>query len=167
MKSLKLVSTYSKEIMTTMTLNKTIIGRKDKIDIPILSIENIPVKIDSGAYSSSIHCSSIELIESSFGRQLQVVFLDENNTNFSGKKYVFTDFRKKKVKSSTGDEQERFFIQLPIILFNQEYLTDFSLTRRNGLRNPILLGRKLTSNHFIIDTSMTNVSYKNKKKTHK
>jgi hypothetical protein len=150
-----------------MTLNKTIIGRKDKIDIPILFIENIQVKIDSGAYSSSIHCNSIELIESSEGRKLEVIFLDENNTNFSGKKYFFTDFRKKKVKSSTGDEQERFFIKLPIIIFDQEYLTDFSLTRRNGLRNPILLGRKLTSNHFIIDTSLTNVSYKLKKKTHK
>lgn len=148
-------------------MNKTIIGRKDKIDIPFLSIENIPVKIDSGAYSSSIHCSSIELVSSEDGQKLEVVFLDENNENFSGKKYIFDSFRKKKVKSSTGDEQERFFIQLPIVLFDKEYLTDFSLTRRNGLRNPVLLGRKLTSHHFVIDTSMTNVSYKHKKKIHK
>jgi len=146
---------------------KNIIGRKDKVDIPFLSIENIPVKIDSGAYSSSIHCSSIELIENSSKKQLEVIFLDESNSNFSGKKYIFTEFRKKKVKSSTGDEQERYFIQLPVVIFNREYLTDFSLTRRNGLRNPILLGRKLTNNHFIIDTSMTNLSYRNKKKLYK
>ena len=145
-------------------MNKSIIGRKDKIDIPALSIENIAVKIDSGAYSSSIHCSSIELVSTKQGDQLEVVFLDETNNNFNGKKYIFKNYRKKKVKSSTGDEQERFFIQLPIILFEKEFLTDFSLTRRNGLRNPVLLGRKLTSNHFVIDTSMTNVSYKQKKK---
>ena len=145
-------------------MSKIIIGRKDKIDIPNLSIENISVKIDSGAYSSSIHCSSIELVTTSNGSLLEVIFLDENNSNFTGKIHSFKNFRKKKVKSSTGDEQERFFIQLPIILFNQEFLTDFSLTRRNGLRNPILLGRKLTSNHFVIDTSMTNISYKHKKK---
>jgi|688.fasta_scaffold752329_2 hypothetical protein len=148
-------------------MNKLIIGRKDKIDIPALSIENIAVKIDSGAYSSSIHCSSIEFVSSMEGNQLEVIFLDENNSNFTGKVYIFKDFRKKKVKSSTGDEQERFFIQLPIILFEKEFLTDFSLTRRNGLRNPVLLGRKLTSKRFIIDTSMTNVSYKHKKKVHK
>jgi hypothetical protein len=145
-------------------MNKTIIGRKDKIDIPSLSIENISVKIDSGAYSSSIHCSSIELINTTNGNLLEVIFLDENNNNFTGKIHSFKNFRKKKVKSSTGDEQERFFIQLPIILFNKEFVTDFSLTKRNGLRNPVLLGRKLTSNHFVIDTSMTNVSYKLKKK---
>ncbi len=145
-------------------MSKIIIGRKDKIDIPTLSIENISVKIDSGAYSSSIHCSSIELVTTSKESLLEVIFLDENNSNFTGKIHSFKNFRKKKVKSSTGDEQERFFIQLPIILFNQEFLTDFSLTRRNGLRNPILLGRKLTSNHFVIDTCMTNISYKLKKK---
>jgi len=145
-------------------MNKSLIGRKDKIDIPALAIENIAVKIDSGAYSSSIHCSSIELISTQEGEQLEVVFLDETNSNFTGKKYIFKNYRKKKVKSSTGDEQERFFIQLPIILFEKEFVTDFSLTRRNGLRNPVLLGRKLTSNHFVIDTSMTNVSYKHKKK---
>ena len=99
---------------------KNIIGRKDKVDIPFLSIENIPVKIDSGAYSSSIHCSSIELIENSSKKQLEVIFLDESNSNFSGKKYIFTEFRKKKVKSSTGDEQERYFIQLPVVIFNRE-----------------------------------------------
>lgn len=148
-------------------MNKSVIGRKDKIDIPILSIENIAVKIDSGAYSSSIHCSSIELVATQEGQQLEVIFLDESNSNFSGEKYIFKNYRKKKVKSSTGDEQERFFIQLPIILFDKEFLTDFSLTKRNGLRNPILLGRKLTNNHFVIDTSMTNISYKHKMKLHK
>jgi hypothetical protein len=148
-------------------MTKTIIGRKDKIDIPFLLIENISVKIDSGAYSSSIHCNSINVIETEFGKQLEVIFLDENNINYSGKKYLFTSFRKKKVKSSTGDEQERYFVQIPILLFGKEYVTDFSLTRRNGLRNPVLLGRKLTSNHFIIDTSLTNVSFKHKKKIQK
>ena len=148
-------------------MTKIIIGRKDKIDIPFLLIENISVKIDSGAYSSSIHCNSINVIETEFGSQLEVIFLDENNINYSGKKHLFTTYRKKKVKSSTGDEQERYFVQIPIILFGKEYLTDFSLTRRNGLRNPILLGRKLTSNHFIIDTSLTNVSFKHKKKIQK
>ncbi len=148
-------------------MTKIIIGRKDKIDIPYLLIENISVKIDSGAYSSSIHCNSINLIETEKGQQLEVVFLDDTNLNFSGKKYLFSSYKKKKVKSSTGDEQERYFVQIPIILFGKEFLTDFSLTRRNGLRNPLLLGRKLTSNHFIIDTSLTNVSFKHKKKIQK
>jgi hypothetical protein len=144
-------------------MGKITIGRKDKIDIPAFHIENIPVKIDSGAYSSSIHCSLIQVVETGKGQVLEVVFLDETNVNFSGEKFVFSDFKMKKVKSSTGDEQMRYFVKIPIYLFGKEYITDFSLTRRNGLRNPILLGRKLTSHQFIIDTSLTNLSYKFKK----
>ncbi len=70
-------------------MSKIIIGRKDKIDIPTLSIENISVKIDSGAYSSSIHCSSIELVTTSKESLLEVIFLDENNSNFTGKIHSF------------------------------------------------------------------------------
>ena len=41
---------------------KTTIGRVDKADFKELSLEDIDIKIDSGAYTSSIHCSNIEEI---------------------------------------------------------------------------------------------------------
>ena len=40
-------------------MNKKIIGRVDKIDFPKLGLYNIDVKIDTGAYTSAIHCSDI------------------------------------------------------------------------------------------------------------
>ena len=148
-------------------MSELVIGRKDRADIPLYGMFNIAVKIDSGAYSSSIHCTSIELTNKDGLERLEVVFLDDNNPSFTGSKHFFDVFTKKKVKSSTGDEQERFFVKLPIVLFDKEFLTDFSLTKRNGLKNPILLGRKLTNNNFLINTRLTNVSYKLKKKNQK
>ena len=38
--------------------------------------------------------------------------------------------------------------------------TEFSLTQRNGMRYPILLGRKFLNKRFIIDTSLVNVLQK-------
>ncbi len=35
------------------------IGRVDKVDFPELGLVNIEVKIDSGAYTSAIHCEKI------------------------------------------------------------------------------------------------------------
>jgi hypothetical protein len=148
-------------------MSELIIGRKDRADIPLYGMQNIAVKIDSGAYSSSIHCTSIQLTQTLEGERLEVVFLDDSNPSYTGQKHIFNVFTKKKVKSSTGDEQERFFVKLPIVLFETEFLTDFSLTKRNGLKNPILLGRKLTNNNFLINTRLTNVSYKLKKKNQK
>jgi len=39
---------------------KITIGRIDKADFPKLILEDIDLKVDSGAYTSSIHCSNIE-----------------------------------------------------------------------------------------------------------
>lgn len=137
-----------------------IIGRKDKADLPLLGVSNVPVKIDSGAYSCSIHCEYVK--EEWLNNQLflTVVFFDKKSIKYSGEKHYFQNFKKKKVKSSTGDEQERYFVELSVVLFGKEFLTDFSLTKRNGLKNPILLGRKLINNNFLIDTTKINLSFK-------
>jgi hypothetical protein len=38
--------------------------------------------------------------------------------------------------------------------------TDFSLTQRNGMKYPILIGRKLLNKRFVVDTALVNVSKK-------
>ncbi len=37
-----------------------VIGRKDRAELPTLGVRNVPVKIDSGAYSCSIHCDYVQ-----------------------------------------------------------------------------------------------------------
>jgi hypothetical protein len=145
--------------------DKIIIGRKDKADLPSLHLHNVAVKIDSGAYSCSIHCESVEEIEVNGKFFLEVVFLDKEHPKYTSEKVKFEKFRTKKVRSSTGYQQERYFVELGIILFDKEIITDFSLTKRNGLRNPILLGRKLLNKNFVIDTCFTNLSFRKKQQT--
>lgn len=36
-----------------------IIGRIDKADFPELNLQNINLKVDTGAYTSTIHCHDI------------------------------------------------------------------------------------------------------------
>ena len=135
-----------------------IIGRKDIVSFPTFHLENVPVKIDSGAYSSSIHCSFINFIEKD--NLLEVIFLDQETPGYSGNKIVFTNFSKKIVKSSNGLAQERFFVKGDIKLFGKSYETVFSLTERSGLKNPVLLGRRVLNKRFLIDTSKVNLSNK-------
>jgi hypothetical protein len=132
-----------------------IIGRKDIINFPAFGLNQVPVKIDSGAYSSSIHCSSVRLAHGEID-----VFLDSDTPGYTGKKELFTEFSRKAVKSSNGVVQERFFIKGTIELFGVAYETVFSLTERSGLKNPVLLGRRLLNKRFLIDTSKVNLSFK-------
>lgn len=142
------------------SVNKRIIGRKDLVSFPAFELVNVPVKIDSGAYSCSMHCESIEVIEFDDREQLRVVFLDSGIPGYTGKEVIFSEYKIKTVKSSNGISQERYFVKGTVQLFGESYETVFSLTERTGLRNPILLGRKLLNKRFLIDTSKTNCSYK-------
>ena len=141
-------------------VEKKILGRKDLVSFPEFELVDVPVKIDSGAYSSSMHCQSIEVVEFGEKEQLRVIFLDSGISGYTGKEVIFDDFKTKIVKSSNGIAQERFFVKGTVQLFGQTYETVFSLTERTGLRNPILLGRRLLNKRFLIDTSKTNCSYK-------
>ena len=40
-------------------MNKKVIGRVDRIDFPKLELFNIDVKVDTGAYTSTIHYDEI------------------------------------------------------------------------------------------------------------
>jgi hypothetical protein len=143
---------------------KKIIGRKDIVSFPSFELEHVPVKIDSGAYSSSMHCQSIDIVEIEGKEQLRVVFLDKQIKGYTGKVVLFDTYKTKVVKSSNGIAQERFFVKGTVSLFGESFETVFSLTERTGLRNPILLGRRLLNKRFLIDTSKTNCSYKSEKK---
>ncbi|MFN5147695.1 MAG: ATP-dependent zinc protease [Flavobacteriia bacterium] len=137
---------------------KQIIGRREIANLPEFGLEHVDVKVDSGAYTSSIHVSHCKEVKTSNGALLEVIFLDDKHAAFNNEKHCFSTFRIKKVKSSTGQEQLRYFIKCTIEILGRKIKTEFSLTERKGMKYPILLGRKLLNNRFIIDTSLVNVS---------
>jgi hypothetical protein len=136
---------------------KSVIGRREWASLPEFGLKNVKVKIDTGAYSSSIHASLIEEIDG----VLRVVFLDSNHPEFQNNPFFFKEFRRKKVKSSNGIVQERYFIKTYIVLGSVKIKTEFSLTQRKGMRYPILIGRKLLNKRFFIDTSLKYTLIKN------
>lgn len=142
--------------------DKTLIGRRDVANLPEFGLFNVEVKVDSGAYTSSIHVSSSRELETEKGKVLEVIFLDENHPAYTNTPILFRNYRIKKVKSSTGQEQIRFFVKGKIEILGRKFSTEFSLTERRGMRYPILLGRKLLNKRFVIDTSLVNVSKLNK-----
>lgn len=129
--------------------DKILIGRRELAWLPDFGLAEVKAKVDSGAYTSSIHVSYCQ----QEGELLRVVFLDDKHAAFTGKKMTFKKFRTKKVKSSTGQVQERFFVFGTIKIAGEKFKTEFSLTMRKGMRYPILLGRKVLNKRFVVDTS--------------
>jgi len=128
-----------------------IIGRNEYVSIPKLNFFNIKAKIDTGAYSCSIHCSEIHL---NADGTVQFNLLDNSHEDYTDKKIVVPISNIKKVKSSNGTIEERIFIELEIEIFGKLYLTELSLTDRKDMKLPMLLGRKFLKKRFIVDVSL-------------
>ncbi|MGM0582366.1 MAG: ATP-dependent zinc protease [Bacteroidota bacterium] len=140
---------------------KKTIGRIDKLDLPELGLEKVQAKIDTGAYTSAIHCSKIHIEKAKDGTDLLVYTISAKRLGqgMKAKKFKTADFKLKRIKSSNGQVQERYVVKTKIKIFNKIYNTEFSLSDRSHMKNPILLGRKLLSGRFVVDVTEENLSY--------
>lgn len=137
------------------------IGRVDKADFPLLQLLDIDVKIDTGAYTSSIHCKNVK-VKNNF---LTCTFLDEEHSAYHNKSFTFDKYDVRVVKSSNGQTQVRYRILSEIKLFDTIYPIFLTLSDRGDMKYPVLLGRKFLTKRFIVDITATNLSYKQKSKT--
>ena len=136
-----------------------ILGRYDRVDLPELGLSDIHAKIDTGAYTSSLHCRRAEVVDG----KLEFVLLDEEHPEFTGMKFVFTDYTEREIKNSFGVAEKRYVINTTVKIFDEEITAEFSLSDRDALRFPILLGRKILRDRFLIDVTKKNLSYRTNK----
>ncbi len=135
-----------------------VIGRTDRADFPEFELSELTVKIDSGAYTSAIHCCKID---QNAEDELEVIFLDDKDPKYTGEIHRFSDFERKNVRSSNGITEERFIITTKIKLGKIHYAIKLSLTHRGDMRSPVLIGRKfLARNHFVVNPRLRNHLYK-------
>ncbi|MBX2962564.1 MAG: RimK/LysX family protein [Cyclobacteriaceae bacterium] len=136
-----------------------ILGRSDRVDLPGLGLYNIHAKIDTGAYTSSLHCSRAEVVN----EVLEFVLLDDEHPEFTGMIFTFKEFDLRVIRNSSGASEHRYIIKTTVKIFDQDILTEFSLSDRDTMRFPILLGRKILRHRFFIDVTKKNLSYRHKK----
>ena len=139
-----ILSTY--ETMLLKGHKIKIIGRREFIGFPNLNIEKVEAKIDTGAYTCAMHCSHIELKEVDHKK---IVFY----TLFNNHTYQSEEFTRKKIKNSFGEMEERYIIKTIISIGGKKINTSISLSDRENMRYPVLIGRKLLKGKFVIDVN--------------
>lgn len=135
---------------------KILIGRTDIVDFPKLELFDIDIKVDSGANTSSFHCHSIQ----EENNVLKCQFLDPKHEKYHEKYFIFDEFTQKMIKSSNGIAENRYLIKTEILIFNEIYPIELTLTERGSMKFPVLLGRKFLSKKFMVDTAKKNLSFK-------
>jgi len=133
-----------------MDTTKIIIGRREYIDFPDLKLVGIIAKIDTGAYTTALHCHDIK----EYNGVLYFKLLDPSHPEYNKQEYAFKEYKKKGIKNSFGEVEERFIIKTVIKIGKKRIKALISLSDRGNMRYPVLIGRKLLKNRFIVDVSL-------------
>jgi len=131
---------------------KQIIGRREAIDFPELGLYGITAKVDTGAYTTALHCHDIR----EENGVLYFKLLDPSHPEYNEQEQKFTEYTQKEIKNSFGEVEKRFIIKTSIKVGRKRIKSVISLTDRGNMRYPVLIGRKLLKNRFIVDVSLIN-----------
>lgn len=138
-----------------------IIGRAEKVYLPDITDIKVPAKIDTGADASSIWAHKIELD----GDNLVVMFFGPDSGYYTGNVHVFSpgSYRMTRISNSFGHRELRYKVKLKIKLKNRLINGTFTLSNRSTKLYPILIGRSLIKNKFLVDVSKGNPLLKEEK----
>jgi hypothetical protein len=146
-----------------LTDDKKIIGRRELVTLPDWGLKMVTCKIDTGAYTSSIHCDYIEEKTVDGKQVLFFTLLDPGHKKYNGQILQTDNFSRKKVKNSFGQAEIRYLLNTKVTMFGQTFEAEFTLTDRTKMRNSILLGRRVLNGRFLVDVQGVNLSKKNKR----
>lgn len=139
-----------------------IIGWREWASLPDWGLE-LKAKADTGARSSAVDCSSIEeLLDDQVRFTLRLSRKTARNLTI-----VAPIAMRKRVRSSTGHELDRLFVETTLVLGGREKKILVSLTCRKRMIHRMLLGREALANDFLVDSSVDHWATPRKKKKKK
>jgi ribosomal protein S6--L-glutamate ligase len=155
-------SQSSSEVAEELTLpargrlrSRLLIGRREWLSLPGLGIDMLTAKVDTGAYTSSLHAENIEIFKRDGVRMVRFTTTSHHGKVLECEAPLVS---RKKIKSSTGVSRYRLVVRAVARLsggFQWEVL--FSLADRSVMKCPLLLGRRALSGYFVVDTQASHL----------
>lgn len=112
----------------------------------------LEARIDTGAQTSSIHAEDIRLIEKDGRRWVKFSLIDPVSNQ---KRSVERPLKRRiAVKQTDQKEKEsRYVVRMWVSLGDVRLLVDISLSDRDNFDFPVLIGRNMLMDNFVVDVS--------------
>ena len=144
----------------TKEKKKILVGALECCDLPELGITNMPIRVDTGATTSSLHVDNIQEFEQDGKNWVRFdIHPDIHNVD----KIVTTTARltsKKTVKSSSADKEVRVVIKTTFGIAGKKWKIKLTLTDRSTMSYLMLLGREAMKDKIIVDPSYDYIASK-------
>lgn len=137
---------------------RRMIGRRSVAKLPELKVTEAIAKIDTGAYSSTLHAENIQTIVSKDGETVLKfdIVPSEQMKTLDGKVQTIEvkDFFIQKVRSSNGHLQERYSIKTKLTMEGRTFPAVITLSNRSEMGYPFLVGRRLLRSRFLVNVEL-------------
>lgn len=134
---------------------KQTLGWREWVALPALGLEAIKCKVDTGARTSALHAFSVKPFERK--GELWVKFgvhphQDDLVTEVWCEAKVFDQ---RVVTDSGGHRSQRYFIETELLIGDQCFPIQLSLTSRDNMKFRMLLGRVALESRFVVDVEQS------------
>ncbi len=128
------------------------IGWREYLSIPDLDIRVVKAKVDTGARTSALHCSEVEIYNSDGLQRVRFqAHPIHRDPDFSLPcDLPLSSYRS--VRDSGGKEEIRPFVSVPVIIGEHQFETEISLTNRKNMKFRMLLGRTALKGRFLVNS---------------
>lgn len=124
--------------------------------ITLQGIKNVPAKIDTGAESSSVWASDITMDSDN---RLSFCLFAPGSEFYTGEHIITEDYKAMLVRNSTGQAKVRYRVRLTVKIGKKSLRAGFTLSDRSKNNFPVLIGRRLLKDRFLVDVSQLEVPY--------
>jgi hypothetical protein len=126
------------------------LGWRERLALPMLGIDMLKAKLDTGARSSSLHVDTLEEFLRDGATWLRF-------TMHVGRRQPLEirceapALDRRAVTDTGGRRTERWFIRSAVQLAGQQFSIDINLVDRRHMLFPMLLGRSALAGRFVVD----------------
>lgn len=128
-------------------------GWKEHVSLPLLGIDKIVAKVDTGADTSCLHAVSIEPFLHHGHIHVRFVTCPVQFDESSALACMTPTIDYRIVRSSNGQHERRYVIETDVVLGGQHIATELTLSDRSELNFRMLLGRDFLKGHCLIDVN--------------
>ena len=132
------------------TTDKELLGWREWASLPDLGIKNIKMKVDTGARTSCLHAFNLEPFSKDDRDWLRIWVHPRQD---SDEEHVCEApvLEQRTVTDSGGHRETRYVIKTTLVIGQQSFLTEVTLTNRDTMKFRMLLGRQAMNGRYLVD----------------
>ncbi len=135
------------------TPEPTVVGWREWVSLPQAGLDWVKAKIDTGARSSAIHAFDLEAFERDGAAWVRFSVHPWQRSDDDRVDLELPVLDSREVRSSNGQVEQRYAVQLDVVLAGRTITTVMTLSNRDEMGFRMLIGREALERGFLVDSA--------------